>query len=66
MAAMVQVSLVGYTIGGAFLSLAYFDLLYDIIAILVVLEKALMLKKPLPVPANLPVAAETRRERSCA
>ena len=30
-----QVSLVGYAVGGAFLSLAYFDLYYDIIIILV-------------------------------
>ncbi|MFT3759462.1 putative O-glycosylation ligase, exosortase A system-associated [Thauera sp.] len=33
---MVQVSLVGYAIGGAFLSLAYFDLPYNILVALVV------------------------------
>ena len=41
LAKMAQVSLVGYAVSGAFLSLAYFDLYYDIIIILVVLEKFL-------------------------
>ena len=36
LAAMCQVSLVGYAVGGAFLSLAYFDLPYNILVILVV------------------------------
>jgi putative inorganic carbon (hco3(-)) transporter len=35
LAGMVQVSMVGYAIGGAFLSLAYFDLPYNIMVILV-------------------------------
>ena len=35
LAAMIQVSLVGYFVGGAFLSLAYFDLPYDLMALLV-------------------------------
>jgi len=38
LAAMSQVCLVGYAIGGAFLSLTYFDLPYYIVLILVVLE----------------------------
>ena len=33
---MCQTSLVGYAVGGAFLSLAYFDLPYNIVVILVV------------------------------
>lgn len=33
---MVQVSLIGYAVGGAFLSLAYFDLPYNIVVMLVV------------------------------
>lgn len=41
-----QVSLAGYLVGGAFLSLAYFDLLYNIIIMLVLLEKLLLLKAP--------------------
>jgi probable O-glycosylation ligase (exosortase A-associated) len=38
-AAMVQVSLVGYFVGGAFLSLAYFDLPYDLMIIVVVCRR---------------------------
>ena len=38
LAAMIQVSLVGYFVGGAFLSLAYFDVPYDLLAIIVVLR----------------------------
>jgi hypothetical protein len=33
---MVQVSMVGYASGGAFLGLAYFDLYYNLIAIMVI------------------------------
>ena len=36
LAGMCQVSMVGYAVGGAFLSLAYFDLPYNILVILVV------------------------------
>jgi len=36
LAGMCQVSLIGYVVGGAFLGLAYFDLLYAIFAIVVV------------------------------
>ena len=38
LAAMVQASMVGYLVGGAFIGLAYFDLLYHLIAIVVILE----------------------------
>ncbi len=38
LAGMIQVSLVGFAVGGTFLSLAYFDLLYHLIAILVLLK----------------------------
>lgn len=38
LAAMCQVSLVGYAVGGAFLSLTYFDLPYYIVIILIVLR----------------------------
>ena len=37
--AMCQVSLVGYAVGGAFLSLAYFDLPYDILVITVLTRR---------------------------
>ncbi|MFK3739420.1 putative O-glycosylation ligase, exosortase A system-associated [Massilia sp. TN1-12] len=64
LARMAQVSIIGYAVSGAFLSLAYFDLYYDIIIILVLLEKVLLLpgaKKttwhtgPLAAPAQYPV-----------
>lgn len=42
---MTQVCVIGYAVSGAFLSLAYFDLYYDFIVILVALEKLLLLKR---------------------
>lgn len=42
LAGMCQVSLVGYAVGGAFLSLAYFDLPYNIMVMLVVCKAWLM------------------------
>jgi probable O-glycosylation ligase (exosortase A-associated) len=55
LAAMCQVSLAGYCVGGAFLTLAYADLLYDIVIILVLLEKVLIPKnwKPEQRPASV-------------
>jgi probable O-glycosylation ligase (exosortase A-associated) len=44
LAAMVQVSLVGYACAGAFLGLAYFDYYYTLVAV-VVLCRSLLLKK---------------------
>ena len=38
LAAMCQVSLIGYAVGGAFLSLTYFDLPYYVVMTLVVLR----------------------------
>ncbi|MFC5552251.1 putative O-glycosylation ligase, exosortase A system-associated [Massilia aerilata] len=58
LAAMGQVSLAGYCVGGAFLTLAYADLLYDVVIILVLLEKVLIPKnwkpKQHPVSAAAP------------
>lgn len=45
LAAMLQVSIIGYAVGGAFLSLAYYDLYYYFIALLVLLEKVFMRQK---------------------
>lgn len=45
LAGMCQVSLVGYAVGGAFLSLAYFDLPYNILVILVVSRQWLREKR---------------------
>lgn len=39
LAAMCQVSLIGYAVGGAFLSLAYFDLPYNVMVMVVVAKK---------------------------
>ena len=39
LAAMMQVGLVGYAVTGAFLGLAYFDLLYHYVALMVVLDR---------------------------
>lgn len=49
LARMCQVCIIGYAVSGSFLSLAYFDLYYDIIIILVCLEKIL-----LPVSRRVP------------
>ena len=45
LAGMCQVSLVGYAVGGAFLSLAYFDLPYNILVILVITARWLQEKR---------------------
>jgi probable O-glycosylation ligase (exosortase A-associated) len=58
LAAMCQVSLIGYCVGGAFLTLAYADLLYDVVIILVLLEKVLILQKPEPARIAAPAVAE--------
>ncbi len=44
LAGMSQVSLVGYAVGGAFLSLAYFDLPYNVMVMLVVTQRWLSLQ----------------------
>lgn len=66
LAAMCQVSLLGYCAGGAFLTLAYADLLYDVIIILVLLEKVLIskaavpIRQPTPAAQSEPTALESR------
>jgi probable O-glycosylation ligase (exosortase A-associated) len=45
LASMCQVSLVGYAVGGAFLSLAYFDLPYNILVMLIVAERLLVYER---------------------
>jgi hypothetical protein len=57
LAAMCQVSLVGYVVGGAFLTLAYVDQIYDIVAIMLLLEKVLMRMPATPAIANGPAPA---------
>ena len=60
--AMAQVSLMGYFVGGAFLSLSYFDLPY-VIMVMVVVARTWVLKKAWEREAkvSVPVPAEMRR-----
>jgi putative inorganic carbon (HCO3(-)) transporter len=51
LARMCQVSMIGYMTAGAFLTLAYYDLIYYVITILVVLDKVLI---RYPQPDNTP------------
>jgi len=48
-AAMCQVSLLGYMVGGAFLSLAYYDYFYYVVAALVITQKIIAAKIAAPV-----------------
>lgn len=64
LAAMIQVSLVGYGAGGVFLGLAYFDLTYHLMVILVmaakfsgVLDKKLVLSQSIGLPSSHPRVA---------
>lgn len=59
---VVQVSLVGYAVGGAFLGLAYFDLYYHLVAI-VVLTRAIVNRR-LAELANAPPEAEAEAARA--
>ena len=62
LAAMIQVSLIGYGAGGAFLGLAYFDLTYHLMIILVLAAKfSGVLEKPATVPAKSPFAHPAAR-----
>jgi len=64
---MIQVSLIGYLVGGAFLSLAYFDLPYDLL-VLVVVAQMVLAEKPLagklPEHASSVQRSSTRTEPS--
>lgn len=51
--AMAQVSLVGYAVGGAFLSLGYYDLPYNIMALVVMAKKWVVSKAWLNEKSNL-------------
>lgn len=59
LAGMCQVSLVGYAVGGAFLSLAYFDLPYNILVMLVVAWRLIAQEEtdPAKMPASPAVEA---------
>jgi len=57
LARMTQVSLIGYTVGGLFLGLAYFDLPYHLMAILVLLKQHTREQLAGDVPERQPAAA---------
>ena len=66
LAAMCQVSLLGFAIGGSFLALAYYDLIYDIVTLLVALERLLMSTAQTPaaaLPLLHPVGNHLRMQR---
>ena len=58
LAAMIQVALVGFWVGGSFLGLAYFDLPYILLALLVLTKRvvtaevAQITEKPIPAPES--------------
>jgi probable O-glycosylation ligase (exosortase A-associated) len=57
LANMCQVSLVGYLVGGAFLSLAYFDLPYDIMILVVLAQRSVKdASSSQRAPARFPLA----------
>ena len=63
---MLQVALVGYFTGGAFLSLAYFDLPYDlmvaaVVAMLLVKQHVAAQTQPVPQPRLWPMPPEPAR-----
>jgi probable O-glycosylation ligase (exosortase A-associated) len=63
LAAMIQVSLVGYAAGGAFLGMAYFDLPYHLMVILVMVARftGVLKQAPQPVRAGLAPPGPTPR-----
>lgn len=65
LAGMCQVSLVGYAVGGAFLSLAYFDLPYNILVMLILARRLLAQQDTesmkLPTPDRATAATHPRK-----
>lgn len=60
LAAMLQVTLVGYMVGGAFLSLVNFDVPYYLMAAIVVLRVLVEREARAPAPAAVPAASAQR------
>lgn len=58
LAAMVQVSLIGYCSAGAFLGLAYFDLFYTLVAVIVLTKAYVATQEPAEQPQPAPAAAD--------
>ena len=67
MAQMIEVSLAGFLVSGAFLSMSYFDLFFHLVAITIVLKvlayQPLTLAGLAPAPVRPPALAETRVAR---
>jgi putative inorganic carbon (hco3(-)) transporter len=51
---MVQVSAMGYLVGGAFASLTYYDLPYYLMAILVIMRHAITAERPVSAASHVP------------
>lgn len=66
LAGMCQVSLVGYAVGGAFLSLAYFDLPYSLMVIIVVLDRWLVQHQASMSPSLDPTPSGSMKGNSVA
>jgi putative inorganic carbon (HCO3(-)) transporter len=62
LATMCQVSIIGYAVGGAFLSLSYYDLYYYIIALLVLTQKWAVARKPKEEFSRASLPATASRE----
>ncbi len=63
LAAMLQVSLIGYATGGTFLGLAYFDYYYDLIATVIVLQFHVKRKLSMPQDEKDDPVADTIEAR---
>jgi putative inorganic carbon (HCO3(-)) transporter len=58
LAAMLQVSIIGYAVTGAFLGLAYFDLYYQLIALIVVMNRYVRDRNKAPAHASFNTGAK--------
>ena len=56
-AKMIETSLAGYLVSGAFLSLSYFDLFFHLVAIAIVLKTLALRPAPVPVDPLVPASA---------
>lgn len=62
LSAMIQVSVIGYSVGGAFLGVAYFDLYYSLVAILILTQlevKKALCAKPVQAESSVRTALTT-------
>jgi probable O-glycosylation ligase (exosortase A-associated) len=62
LAAMLQVSLMGYMVGGAFLGLAYFDYFYHLVALAVVVYHLVNTAAPVSQNLSSPTVTDSRAE----